>query len=441
MGQEKQAAMRSGGDGPRRRGASFLRTFSSFHNRNYRLYWFGQLLSVTGTWIQRTALAWLVLKLTNSSFDLGLVSTLQFLPITFLSMFGGVFADRLPKRGVLVVTQSLMAVPTLLIGVLIVTHQIQLWHIYALAVVLGFASSFDSPTRQAFVVEMVGPEDVPNAVALNSSLFNTARIIGPSVGGALIAVFGLGIPFLIDGISYLAVIGGLLLMRPKDFYDVPPPTRGPVLARLREGIAYSVRTPQIALVLILMVFLGTFGYQFTVLLPLVADFVLGTSALGFGSLLTAMGIGSLIAALGVAYVSRPTQKILLLGALSFTILLGTLGLSTTLPLTLGILVLLGVASIVFTATANSRLQLVAPARLRGRVMSLYIFVFSGTAPIGSFAIGLIAQQFNVRIAIAFMTSLCVAGLVAAWIYLARHRGKMEQTGEPAPRVHEVVGNG
>lgn len=441
---------REGGDGRvegrmgRRGATSVLRTFSSFRNRNYRLYWFGQLFSVTGTWVQRIAQAWLVLKLTDSSFALGLVSTLQFLPITFLSMFGGVLADRLPKRSVLVATQSIMAVQALILGILISTGLVQVWHIYIMAGALGFASAFDNPTRQAFVVEMVGPKDVPNAVALNSSLFNAARIVGPSLGGALIGIFGIAVPFYVNAVSYLAVIGGLLMMRPADFHDVPRPARGPVLARLREGISFSARTPQVALVLILMGFLGTFGYQFTVLLPLVAKYVLGTGALGFGGLLTAMGVGSLVAALWIAYLSRPSEKVLLIGAFSFTILLGALGLSTTIPITVGILVLLGVASITFTATANSRLQLLAPGELRGRVMSLYIFVFSGTAPLGSFTIGLIAQSFSVRAAIAFMTSLCLLGLLLGWLYRARHGGPeptpVNTTASPrseTARVHET----
>ncbi|MDI3340081.1 MAG: MFS transporter, partial [Sphaerobacter sp.] len=327
---------------------SVARMFSSFRNRNYRLYWFGQLLSVTGTWIQRVAQAWLVLNLTDSSFALGLVTTLQFLPLTIFALVGGLLADRLPKRQVLIVTQAVMAVQALILGLLISAGTIQIWHIYLLAAVLGLATAFDNPTRQAFVVEMVGPKDVANAVALNSSLFNAARIVGPAIGGALIASVGIAFAFYANAASYLGVIGGLLLMRPSEFHDVPPPVRGPVLTRLREGIAFALQTPPVALVLILMAFLGTFGYQFTVILPLIARYVLDTSALGLGGLLTAMGIGSLVAALGVAYASRPTERLLLVGATGFTLLLGLLAVSRMLGLTLAILVLLGAASIIFT---------------------------------------------------------------------------------------------
>jgi MFS family permease len=296
------------GAGPRRGRAALARTFASFSNHNYRLYWIGQLLSTIGTWISRIAQAWLVLKLTNSAFDLGLVSTLQFLPLTAFALFGGVLADRFPKRPVLVGTQSVMALQSLALAVLIATGTIRIWHIYALAMVQGLATAFDNPTRQAFVSEMVGREHLPNAVALNSSLFNAARIVGPAIGGLLLASFSIGIAFSIDAASYLAVIAALILMRPGEFYGVPPPTRGAVLGRIREGIDYAARTPPVVVVLIVMGFIGTFGYNFTVFLPLVAKFVLRTGALGFGSLLTAMGIGSLSAALVMAYLERRSSN-------------------------------------------------------------------------------------------------------------------------------------
>ncbi len=398
------------------------RTFSSLRNYNYRLYWFGQLISLIGTWIARIAQAWLVLRLTDSSFALGMVSALQFLPITVFSLYGGVLADRFPKRKVIIITQALMAIQSLVLAILITTNQVQVWHIYILAAVLGLASAFGNPTRQAFVSEMVGPENLSNAIALNSSLFNAARIIGPAIGGALIAAFTIDVPFYVNAVSYIAVIAGLMMMRPAEFYNVPTPVRGHVLARMREGISYAARTPAVLLPLILMGFIGTFGYNFTVILPLVAKYVLGTNALGFGTLMTALGVGSLVAALSMAYLSRPTERMLVAGAIAFTILLGLLAVSTLLPLTLGILVVLGFASITFTATANSRLQLSAPGELRGRVMSLYIFLNAGTAPLGSLLIGALAQDFDVRLAVGTMTALCAVGVLLGWIYRARHPG-------------------
>lgn len=402
--------------------SSLARTFASFQNHNYRLYWAGQLLSVIGTWIARVAQAWLVLKLTNSSFDLGLVTALQAAPMTVFALFGGVLADRFPKRPLLVATQSAMAVQSLLLALLISSGRVQIWHVYVLAMVLGLATAFDNPTRQAFVSEMVGKDKLPNAIALNSSLFNTARIIGPAIGGALIARFSIGVPFYVNAVSFLAVIGGLLLMRPAEFYDVPQATRGPVLRRVREGIGYAARTPDVALALILVGFIGTFGYNFTLILPLIARFVLGTGALGFGVLTAAMGAGSLVAALAMAYQARPTRWLLLAAATAFTIVLGLLAVVRTLPVTLAVLAGLGFASIAFMSTANSRLQLGAPGELRGRVMSLYIFLNNGTAPIGSLLVGLLAQDFGVRVSVLAMAALCAAGVGLAYLYRARHAG-------------------
>ncbi len=399
---------------------SASRIVSSLRNYNYRLYWFGQLLSITGTWIARVAQAWLVLELTNSSFALGLVGALQFLPITAFALFGGVLADRFPKREVIIITQALMGVQSLILAILISTGEIRVWHIYILAMVLGLASAFGNPTRQAFISEMVGPDNLSNAVALNSGLFNTARILGPAIGGALIAAFTIDIPFYINAVSYLAVIGGLMLMRPSEFYDVPAPVRGRVLNRLREGIDYAVKTPAVLLPLILMGFIGTFGYNFTVMLPLVAKYILGTGALGFGGLMTALGIGSLVAAIGAAYLSHPTERLLLAGATAFSILLGLLAVSSVFPLTIAILVILGVASIAFTTTANARLQLTAPNELRGRVMSLYIFLRAGTAPLGSLLLGALAQDVNVRVAVGTMAAICAVGVVVARFYRSRH---------------------
>jgi MFS family permease len=410
---------------------SFKRTFVSFQNYNYRLYWSGQLLSRMGSWITNIAQAWLVLQLTNSSFALGLVTALQALPITFLALFGGVLADRFPKRRVLIVTQSVMAIESLVIGVLITTHHIHVWQIYILASVVGLATAFDNPTRQAFVSEMVGPENLPNAVALNSSLFNAARIVGPAVGGALIAAFTIDVSFYVDAVSFLAVIGGLILMRPAEFYDVPVPVRGHVFTRMREGIGYAVKTPAVLLPLILLSFIGTFGYNFTVILPLIAKYVLGTGALGFGSLTTAIGIGALTGALVIAYFNLPSERLLLFAGTAFTILLGLLAFSSRLSVTLGILLLLGFASITYTATTNTRIQISAPGELRGRVISLYILLNAGTTPIGALLIGTLASNFNVRLAIGVMTSLCAVGLLVSWLYYARHANQTPTLGSSA----------
>ncbi len=251
---------------------------------------------------------------------------------------------------------------------------------------LGTATAIDNPARQAFVKEMVGPEDVPNAVALNSIVMNTARLVGPALGGITIAAVGVSGCFTINAVSFLAVIGGLLLMRPERFYEIPNPPRGKMLTQIAEGLRYVVHTPDIALVMLLMGVLGTFGYNFTVLLPLIAQYVLHSGPIGFGALTSAMAVGSLIAALGIAYSGRVTQRTLLTGAAGFSVLLLCLALSNAWVVTIGVLVALGVFSIVFTATANSRLQILTPPQLRGRVMSLYTMLFLGSTPIGAWCL-------------------------------------------------------
>lgn len=405
------------------------RTFSSLAIYNYRIYWLGQLVSLSGTWMQTTAQAWLVLKLTNSPTALGTVTMLQFLPVTLLTLFGGVLADRLPKRAVIVCTQSVAAVQALLLAGLVLSGRVQVWHIYLLALVLGVVNAFDNPTRQAFVVEMVGEEHLQNAIALNSSLFNSARVIGPALGGIVISAIGLGQAFLVNGLSFLPVIAGLLLMRPQEFNARPQPQRGNVFGQLAEGVRYAVGTPEVLLVLIAVGVLGTFGYNFTTILPLIARYVLHSGALALGLLTSAIGVGSLVAALGVASARRTSLGVLLAAAALFSVVLVLVGLSTWLPVTLGLLVVLGVTSIVFSASANTRLQLAAPARLRGRVMSLYFLLFAGTTPLGGMAVGLLAARLGVPAAVVLMGAICLAGVAGVAVF-ARSR-RPQQVAAPA----------
>ncbi|HZU78141.1 MAG TPA: MFS transporter, partial [Dehalococcoidia bacterium] len=305
----------------RRQRPPLIQTFRALRIRNYRLFWTGQVVSVTGTWMQRIAQAWLVLKITNSPLALGTVTTIQFAPILIFSLFGGVLADRVPKRRLLVITQSVMATQALIFALLVSTGLIQLVHIYILAAILGTANAVDNPTRQAFVVELVGPDDVGNAVALNSTQFNVARLVGPALGGLTIAAIGMAGCFYLNAASYAAVIGALLMMRPRDFFNVAQPARGHVIRQIGEGLRYAVTTPDIALVVLLMAALGTFGYNFTVILPLIARYVLRSGPVGFGALTSAMGVGSLVSALGIAYSGRATRRTLLVGASTFSVLL------------------------------------------------------------------------------------------------------------------------
>ena len=394
-------------------------TFRALRNHNYRLYWCGQLASLTGTWMQRVAQAWLVLRLTDSPLALGTVSTIQFTPILAFSLFGGVLADRVPKRRLLVISQSVMLLQALAFAILVSTGLIHLAHIYVLAAVLGITNAADGPARQAFVSEMVAPDDLPNAVALNSTQFNVARILGPSLGGITIAVIGVAGCFYLNAASYLAVIGSLLLMRPDRFFERPKPARGNVLRQVGDGVRYAVTTPDIALIVLLMAVLGTLGYNFTVVLPLIARYVLNAGPAGFGALTSAMGVGSLIAALGIAYRGRATRRTLLIGAAGFSLLLLCVALSRWWVLTVPLLVGLGFTSIIFSATASTRMQLVAPPVMRGRVMSIYQLLFAGTTPIGSLIIGTLAEHGGIQRALAAAAVVCGLGVVAGLVY-ARH---------------------
>ena len=396
-------------------------TFRSLRNHNYRLFFFGQMISLTGTWMQTIGQAWLVLDLTHSPLALGTVTMLQFLPISLLVLFGGVIADKVPKRRLLVLTQTAAMTQAFILAFLAWSGLVALWQLYVLAAMLGLTNAIDNPTRQAFVVEMVGRDDIANAVALNSSLFNGARLFGPALGGVIIAVVGVGAAFFINGVSFIAVIIGLLLMKPDLLYPATRGGEGRLLEQLAEGLRYSLRTPAILLVLILMAAIGTFGYNFTVVLPLLARNVLHVGSIGFGGMTSAMGVGSLAAALVLATLRKPSRRTLFIGATAFAILLAAVAASHWYALTLVLLVALGVASISFTATANSSLQISAPDHLRGRVMSLYMLLFAGTTPIGGELTGFMAEHIGVRPTVGIEAAICAVGIAAALAYLAAQR--------------------
>ena len=393
------------------------RQFSSLGIYNYRVYFIGQLISLVGTWMQTTAQAWLVLQLTGSPLALGTVTTLQFLPITLFTLFGGAFADRLPKRRVLVITQSLAMVQAFVLGILVVTDTVQLWHIYVLAACLGTINAFDGPVRQAFGVELVGREQLVNAVALNSSIFNMARITGPAVAGIAIAAVGIGTAFLVNAVSFLGVLGAYAIMRPEEFHSAPPKNMpGNVLSQVREGIVYSWKTPQVLFLFILLAFLGTFGYNFTVVIPLVAEFVLKVGPKQFGMLTSAMGVGSLAAALSMAALGRLSGRNLLFATAGFIVLFVGIAVSRSYYATALLLVGLGVASVLFSTTINTTLQIVVPDELRGRVMSIFFLLFAGSTPLGGYLTGALAEHLGVTRALLMMAVLCTAGLAAAAVY-------------------------
>jgi MFS family permease len=400
---------------------TFAAAFRSLRSYNYRLFFFGQMISLTGTWMQTIAQAWLVLDITRSPLALGTVTMLQFLPVSLLVLFGGVLADKMPKRRLLVLTQTAAMAQAFALAFLTWSGLIALWQIYVLAAMLGLTTAIDNPTRQAFVVDMVDGDDVVNAVALNSSLFNTARLVGPALGGVVIALAGVATAFFINGVSFIAVIIGLLLMKSNLLRPAPRGGDGRVLEQLAEGLRYSLRTPAILFIMILMAAIGTFGYNFTVVLPLLARNVLHVGSIGFGTMTSATGVGSLVAALALATMGKASRQTLVVGAAAYAILLAAVASSQWYGLTLALLVALGVAGIAFTTTANSSLQLTVPGHLRGRVMSLYMLLFLGTTPIGGEFTGVMAEHIGVQLTVGIEAAICAVGIAAGLAYLATQR--------------------
>ncbi len=414
------------------------RTFNSLAVYNYRLFSASQLISLSGTWMQTTAQGWLVLKITNSAVALGTVVALQYFPVALFTLFGGALADRLPKRTVLVGTQSLAAVQALVLAILVLTHTVQLWQIYVLALLLGTINAFDSPTRQAFVSELVGPDRLQNAIALNSSVFNTARIVGPALAGIVISVIGIGQAFLFNALSFIPVIAALLLLHRGELYTSVRAARDNIFRQVGEGIRYAVRTPNILIVLLALAFIGTLGYNYPIFLPLLAKFVLRAGATGLGALTSAVGVGALMGAIVMASARRASQQRVLVAGFLFSILLMAVGLSHFLPVTLLLLAAMGGAGIIYTSSSNTRLQSLTPGPLRGRVMSLYLLLGVGTTPIGGFLVGVLSAWFGVQPTIVLMGAGCLVGIIAVIAY-ARRTGLSSTPGpvEVQPSVDEL----
>jgi MFS family permease len=395
--------------------------FRALGNRNYRLFWFGQLVSVGGTWMQDTALALLVLHLTNSPLALGLTMTVRFTPALLFSLFGGVLADRLPKRATLIGTQSTQLAVALALAVLTSTGAITVALIYALAALRGTVDAVDMPTRQAFTVEMVGTKDLPNAVALTSMQFNVARIVGPAIAAIVIGTVGTATCFYLNAASFMAVIGAYSAMRESQLFPSARAAREGMVRQVRQGLRYAVSTPDVFVVLIVMAAIGTFGYNFQTMLPLLATYVLHSGATGLSVLLASMGIGSVVAGLVVAYRGKATLRLLLVSATVFTVLLSVVGLSRWQPVTAALVFLMGVCGVLFMTTANTRLQLVVPGHMRGRVMGMYALLFAGTTPIGSALVGTLAEKTGVPAMVMEMAGLCALGVLGGLWYARRRR--------------------
>jgi MFS family permease len=390
--------------------------FRALHNPNYRRYWIGQIISITGTWMQTTAQGWLVLQITGSSLSLGTVAVLQFMPVTLFSLYGGVVADRLLKHRAMLITQSILMMQAFVFGLLVALEVIQLWHIYLLAVVQGLVNALDVPVRQSFSVEMVGHDDLPNAIALNSMVFNTARIVGPSLAGIIIDQIGIAPALWLNAASFVAVLIALLRMDTSVLHTATRATTGSAAKRLKEGVSYAWHTPAILGILIPVAAIGTFGYNYSVMLPLLAKFVLKTSATGFGSLGSFVGIGSLLAAVATAYVSQITMRRLLIGAGAFSLFFGLVALSNVYVLSALFLMAMGFAGVTFASSSNTLLQLYAPDDMRGRIMSLHVLLFMGSTPVGSFFIGAMSDAVGVQMTLFVCAVLCLVGTLGAVRY-------------------------
>ena len=417
-------------------GFAVHRTFHSVsHSRNFRLFFVGQIVSVTGTWMQSVAAAWLVLKLTGSSVALGIQLALNFGPILLLGAWAGLLADRRDKRVILIGTQTAFALQALALWVLVFAGMAQLWMVYALSLFAGIVTAIDNPARQSFYAEMVAHKDLTNAVSLNSAVMTGTRIVGPALAGVLIATVGLAPSFLFNGISYVAVIAALTAMRPDELYREVVPVRGK--GQLREGLAYVRRTPGLLLPLAWMAVIFTFSFNFSVLFPVLATGVFDGDAGTYATMLSLLGVGSLLGALAMARKQEPNPRRLAVAAVAFGAASVLASAAPTFWSELMVLVPMGIVSMVFMISGNSTLQLNSRANMRGRVMALYGMVFLGGTPIGAPIAGWVADRFGPRMGIALGGLIAVATGLTGLSMLSRRRFRRPRVA--MARRPEVVG--
>jgi MFS family permease len=399
------------------------RTFASLkRHRNYRLFFTGQVISVSGTWMQNVALAWLVVELTSSPIAVGALAFCRFIPFTLFGLVAGVVADRIDNRKLVIATQSVSMFLSAILATLVLTGTESLWLVYALAILGGTALVFDAPGRHALTFQMVGRDELPNAVALNASLFNASRVVGPAVGGVLIAAFGVGLCFAINTFTFIAVLVGLLMMRKEELVPVERAKEPPTMMRgIGEGLSWVLRSPDMRLVLAMVTVVSTVGFNFHVILPLLASDTLDTGPEVFGILSACFGGGALVGALLSAALGRASWKVLVLGTAGFSLCLLMLApLDTVLPCAI-LLFATGTCFTLWTSNANSILQLRAPDHLRGRVVSLYLWAFAGLAPLGGLFAGWLCAIGGTQLsfAVAGMTGLAMAGLAVRQLSLRR----------------------
>lgn len=388
------------------------RTFSALRFRNYRLYFFSQAVSFSGTWMQVIAQSWLVLELTGSGTALGTVLAMQFLPTLLLAPYGGMIADRLDKRRLIMVTQTVAGSLALLLGVVTLTGVVELWMVYVIAACFGAVTAVDNPSRQTFVMEMVGPADVSNAVTLNSVVVNAARAVGPAIGGVLIAAVGTGMCFVVNAVSYGPVIIALACIRRAELH---PSARSPRAPRqLREGLHYAWRTPAVRTTLIMLLVIGTLTYEFSTTLPLFAEFTFGAGASGLAMMTSLMGAGAVVGGLVVAGSGMPTPRRLVLVAASFGVFVCVLAVMPSLALACVVLPFVGAASVGTISLSNATLQLSSDPTLRGRVMALFSMALLGSTPIGGPIVGWIAEHFSPRVSLMLGGIAALAAAAFGW---------------------------
>ncbi|MFI1440181.1 MFS transporter [Streptomyces fructofermentans] len=394
--------------------------FSSLRIRNYRLFFLGQVVSNTGTWMQRIAQDWLVLSLTGSSAAVGFTTALQFLPMLLFGLYGGVLVDRLPKRPTLLTTQTAMGVTGLALAFLTLSGHVEVWHVYVAAFAVGLATVVDNPARQSFVAEMVGPGQLQNAVSLNSANFQSARLVGPAVAGLLITGVGTGWAFLLNGLSFVAPVAGLLLMRSRELTQVERTPRGK--GQLREGLRYVAGRPELIWPIVLVGFIGTFGFNFPVWLSAYADDVFHEGAGGYSLLNTLMAVGSVAGALLAARRGTARLRVLIGAAVAFGVLEVLAALAPSYWMFALLMVPIGIFGLTVNVTANTAVQMGTDPAMRGRVMALFMMVFMGGTPLGAPVVGWITDAYGPRVGFAMGGAVAAAAAITVGLALARVGG-------------------
>lgn len=410
------------------------RAFSSLAIPNYRRYIAGQVISRVGTWMQRFGQSWLIYEMTKSATLVGVVVALQAVPTLLLGPYGGLVADRFDKRRIMIVLQAMMGVLAFVLGLLTVTHVVRFWEVAMLALLLGVNETFETAARQTFVFEMVGPGELTNALSLNSVTNNVARTVGPALGAGLVATVGLGACFLVNAVSFAAVIAALLMVNPRQLHSPEPTPRA--RGQLREGIAYVRRSPELVVPLVMMVFIGTLAWEFQTTLPPLASRVFHGGASAYGVMTAVQGIGAITAGLTAASLRRTGRKVLVAAAATFGAGMVAIAVSPNLGWAVAFMFLVGFAASSFSITCNTTLQLEAQPQMRGRVVGLYIVAFQGSTPVGGPIAGFVANVAGPRAAIAMGAASCfaAAGLGAAAGIRRRTRSvlRIEERAVPLP---------